>query len=119
MTEFSHPSCEQYEACLQSGSGISVYSGTIMQRGYGVGGLFRRLASGLLPLLPAIGKAALGVASDKMSGVPLSRALKTRGLQAGREMLLKSTRKSPKKPINRRATPARRRIRNSDVFGSI
>ena len=67
-------------ACLQSGSGIPVYSGTIMQRGYGVGGLFRRLASGLLTLLPRIGKTvmsiALGVANDKMRGVPLSEALK-------------------------------------------
>ena len=74
MTEVSFPTCDQYVECLQSGSGIPVYSGTIQQRGYGVGGLFRRLASGLLPLLPRIGKAvastALGVVSDKMRGVP-------------------------------------------------
>ena len=47
-----------------------MYSGTIMQRVYGVGGLFRRLASGLLQLLPRIGKTvastALGVVSDNM-----------------------------------------------------
>ena len=61
-----------------------------MQRGYGVGGLFRRLASGLLPFLPRIGKAvastALGVVSDKMRGVPLSEALKKR-LEAGKKLL--------------------------------
>ena len=50
MTEVAYPMCDEYEACLQSGSGIPVYSETIMQRGYDVGGLFRRLASGLLPL---------------------------------------------------------------------
>ena len=91
MTEVYFPTCDQYVECLQSGSGIPVYSGTIMQRGYGVGGLFRRLASGLLPLLPRIGKAvastALGVVSDKMRGVPLSEALKKRGLEAGKKLL--------------------------------
>ena len=51
-----------------------------MQRGYGVGGLFRRLASGLLLVLPRIGKdvasTALEVVRNKMRGVPLSEALK-------------------------------------------
>ena len=37
MTEVSYPTPDKYEACLQSG--IPVYSGTKMQRGYGVGGL--------------------------------------------------------------------------------
>ena len=73
MTEDYFPTCDQYVACLQSGSEIPVYSETIMQIGYGVGGLFRRLASGLMPLLPRLGKAvsstALGVVSDKMRGV--------------------------------------------------
>ena len=72
--------------CLQSGSGIPVYSGTIMQGGYGVGGLFICLTSGLLPLLPRLGKAvaspAIGVVSDKMRGVPLSEALMNRGLES-------------------------------------
>ena len=96
--------------CLQSGSGIPVFSGTIMQRGYGVGGLFRRLASGLLPLLPRIGKAvastALGVVSDKMRGVPLSEALKKRGLEAGKTMLFnrKTCEKKEKKQL--RGVPA-------------
>ena len=79
MTDVSFPMCDQYVECLQSGSGIPVYSGTLMQRGYGIGGLFRCLANGLLPLLPIIGKAiahtALGMVSDKMRGVPLSEAL--------------------------------------------
>ena len=117
MTEACHPTCEQYEAALQHGRGIPVYSGSILQRGHGVGGLFRRLASGLLPLLPTLGKAALGVASDKMSGIPLSRALKTRGLAAGRDVLKTTRRKPARKPVKRRAQPAARRIRKTDVFG--
>ena len=88
MIEIYFQTCDQYVACLQSGSGIPVFSGTRMQRGYGVGGLFRRLESGLLPLLPRLGKAvastALGVVSDKMRGVSLSEALKKRGLKAGK-----------------------------------
>ena len=87
MTEVSFPTFDQYVACLQSGSGIPVYSGTITPRGYEVRGLFRRLASGLLPLLPRIRKyvvyTVLGVVSDKMRGVPLSEALKS-GLEAGK-----------------------------------
>ena len=86
MTEVYFPTCDQYVECLQRGSEIPVCSGTIMQRGYGVDGLFRRLTSGLLPLLLRIGKTiastALGVASDKSRDVPLS--LKKRGLEAGK-----------------------------------
>ena len=69
-----------------------MYSGTIMQRGYGVGGLFRRLDSGLLPFLPrienAVASTALGVGSDKMRGVPLSETLKKRGSEAGKKNCL-------------------------------
>ena len=123
MIDAVHPSCAEYEACLQSGRGIPVYSGTIMQRGYGVGGLFRSLANGLLPLLPKLGKAvaatALGVASDKMRGIPLSRAIKTRGLAAGKDFLLSSVKKSPRKTVKRRVRPTTKRIRKSDVFGTI
>ena len=123
MTEVYFPTCDQYVECLQSGSGIPVYSGTIMQRGYGVGGLFRRLASGLLPLLPRIGKAvastALGVVSDKMRGVPLSEALKKRGLEDGKKLLFNRKPAKRKKTVKRRTRTVNKRIRKSDVFGSI
>ena len=123
MTEVSFPTCDQYVECLQSGSGIPVISGTIMQRGYGVGGLFRSLASGLLPLLPRIGKAvastALGVVSDKMRGVPLSEALKKRGLEAGKKLLFNRKPAKRKKTVKRRTRTVNKRIRKSDVFGSI
>ena len=123
MTDVSFPTCDQYVECLQSGSGIPVYSGTIMQRGYGVGGLFRRLACGLLPLLPRIGKAvastALGVVSDNMRGVPLSEALKKRGLEAGKKLLFHRKPAKRKKTVKRRTRTVNKRIRKSDVFGSI
>ena len=62
-----HPSCDDYMACLQRGGG-PYYGGSIMQRGYGIGGLFRGLATTLLPLLPKVGnfvaKTVLGVAIE-------------------------------------------------------
>ena len=123
MTEVPFPTCDQYVECLQSGSGIPVYSGTIMQRGYGVGGLFRRFASGLSPLLPRIGKAvastALGVVSDKIRGVPLSEALKKRGLEAGKKLLFNRKPAKRKKTVKRRTRTVNKSIRKSDVFGSI
>ena len=115
MTEVSFPTCDQYVECLQSGSGIPVYSGTRMRRGYGVGGLFRRLASGLLPLLPRIGKAvastALVVVSDKMRGVPLSEALKKRGLEAGQKLLFNRKPAKRKENVKRRTRTVNKRIR--------
>lgn len=114
MIEVTAPTSDQYEAILQHGSGVPFYSGSMLQRGHGVGGLFRRLASGILPLLPTLGKAALGVASDKLSGVPMSRALKSRSLEVGKELLRKT-----RKPVKKRTPTARKRIRKSDVFGSI
>ena len=94
-----------------------------MQRGYGVGGLFRRLASGLLPLLPRIGKAvastALEVVSDKMRGVPLSDALKKRGLVAGKKCCLTGNLRKEKKTVKRRTRTVNKRICKSDVFRSI
>ena len=80
--------CDQYVACLQSGSGILVYSGN---EGTKSDDCLDALASGLLSLLRRIWKAvaftALGVASDKMRGVPLSEALNKRGLEAGKNSL--------------------------------
>ena len=62
-----------------------------MERGYVIGGLFRRWASDLLPLLPRIGKAvastALGLARDKVRGVPLSEAIKKSGLEVGKNVV--------------------------------
>ena len=93
---YSPPSVDDYINCFQIGGGVPVYSGSILQRGYGIGGLFRSLASGLIPLLPKLGRTlaktaattALGVAADKFRGVPLSRSIKTRGLETGRKLLI-------------------------------
>ena len=73
-----------------------MYSGSILQRGYGTGGPFRGLANGILPFLPKISiivaKTALGVASDKIAGIPLSRSFKQRELATGKRLLASTLR---------------------------
>ena len=85
----NQPSCEEYTACLQRG-GSPFYSGSIMQRGYGIGGLFKGLANTLISLLPKVGKfvakTALGVAADKLSGIPLSKSIKKRASSVGKKL---------------------------------
>ena len=124
-----HPSCEEYTACLQRG-GSPFYAGSVMQRGYGIGGLFRGLANTLLPLLPKIGKfvakTALGVAADKLAGIPISKSVKKRASTAGKKAVLDAIsnttstprRRSVKRNKRTRVKPAKR-IRRSDVFGTI
>ena len=112
---YSPPTTNEYMECLQMGRGIPVYSGSVIQRGYGIGGIFRNLASGLLPLLPKVGKVlartALGVGADTLRGVPFSKSIKKRTLETGKQVILgKRVKRQKKRPV--------KRIRKSDVFGS-
>ena len=95
-----------------------MYSGTICKEGPQSEDC---LDSGVLPLLPSIGKAAastaIGVVSDKMRGVLLSEALKKRGLEAGKKLLF--DRKPAEKTVKRRTRLVNKRIRKSDVFKTI
>ena len=124
-----HPSCEEYTACLQRG-GSPFYNGSVMQRGYGIGGLFKGIATTLLPLLPKIGKfvgkTALGVVSDKLSGVPLSKSVKKRSVLAGKKLLLNALSNGPHTTNNntlkrnkRKRTRVTKRIRTVDAFGTV
>ena len=126
-TKVYHPSCDDYVTCLQKGGG-PYYSGSVMQRGYGIGGLFRGLASTLIPLLPKVGKfvakTALGVASDKLAGVPLSKSVKKRETTAGKKLVLNALsntpRSAPAKKRNKRSRAGSvKRIRTTDAFGTV
>ena len=122
-----HPSCDNYMTCLQRGGG-PYYGGSVMQRGYGIGGLFKGLATSLLPLLPKVGKfvakTALGVASDKLAGIPLSKSVRKRSSAAGKKLIMNalSTTATPKRGVKRnkrrRTTPGKR-IRTTDAFGTV
>ena len=122
-----HPSCDDYMTCLQRGGG-PYYGGSIMQRGYGIGGLFRGLATTLPPLLPKVGnfvaKTALGVASDKLAGIPLSKAVKKRSTAAGKKLIMNALTntvhpKSAVKRNKRRRTTGVKRIRTTGAFGTV
>ena len=126
-TKAYHPSCDDYVTCLQKGGGPH-YSGSVMQRGYGIGGLFRGLASTLIPLLPKVGKfvakTALGVASDKLAGVPLSKSVKKRATTARKKLVLNALsntpRSAPAKKRNKRSRAGSvKRIRTTDAFGTV
>lgn len=124
-----HPvSCEDYMTCLQRGGSSPFYSGSAMQRGYGIGGIFRTLGSALLPLLPKVGKfvakTAMGVAADKMAGVPLSRSIKKRASSEGKRAILQAISNSSRpnttrKRNKRQRTKVTKRIRATDAFGRV
>ena len=85
MTDVSYLTCDEYEACLQSQSGIPLYSETIMQRGYRVVELFRRLASVFSPIISENWKICSVHCSRggqrQMRGIHLSETLNMRGLE--------------------------------------
>ena len=126
-TKVYHPSCDDYMTCLQRGGG-PYYGGSVMQRGYGIGGLFRGLATTLLPLLPKVGKfvakTALGVASDKLAGIPLTKSVKRRSTAAGKKLIMNALSSNPRPTTsvkrNKRRRPASvKRIRTTDAFGTV
>ncbi|GFT59538.1 uncharacterized protein TNCV_3406361 [Trichonephila clavipes] len=76
----------------QIGSGLTHYKGINFQKGYGIGGIFRRLFRAALPFLvkggKTIGKEVLmtgsRVASDVLSGENFKEAVKTRSRVSGK-----------------------------------
>ncbi|GFU34963.1 uncharacterized protein TNCV_2992511 [Trichonephila clavipes] len=76
----------------QIGSGLTHYKGINFQKGYGIGGIFRRLFRAALPFLvkggKTIGKEVLmtgsRVASDVLSGENFKEAVKTRSKESGK-----------------------------------
>ncbi|GFX36732.1 uncharacterized protein TNCV_1543361 [Trichonephila clavipes] len=82
----------------QIGSGLTHYKGINFQKGYGIGGIFRRLFRAALPFLvkggKTIGKEVLmtgsRVASDVLSGENFKEALKTRSKESGKKLAQKA-----------------------------
>ncbi|GFX12483.1 uncharacterized protein TNCV_2929771 [Trichonephila clavipes] len=78
----------------QIGSGLTHYKGINFQKGYGIGGIFRRLFRAALPFLvkggKTIGKEVLmtgsRVASDVLSGENFKEAVKTRSKESGKKI---------------------------------
>ncbi|GFT46960.1 uncharacterized protein F54H12.2 [Trichonephila clavipes] len=82
----------------QIGSGLTLYKGINFQKGYGIGGIFRRLFRAALPFLvkggKTIGKEVLmtgsRVASDVLSGENFKEAVKTRSKESGKKLAQKA-----------------------------
>ncbi|GFU53473.1 uncharacterized protein F54H12.2 [Trichonephila clavipes] len=82
----------------QIGSGLTHYKGINFQKGYGIGGIFRRLFRAALPFLvkggKTIGKEVLmtgsRVASDVLSGENFKEAVKKRSKESGKKLAQKA-----------------------------
>ncbi|GFS82634.1 uncharacterized protein F54H12.2 [Trichonephila clavipes] len=82
----------------QIGSGLTHYKGINFQKGYGIGGIFRRLFRAALRFLvkggKTIGKEVLmtgsRVASDVLSGENFNEAVKTRSKESGKKLAQKA-----------------------------
>ncbi|GFX80604.1 uncharacterized protein TNCV_498711 [Trichonephila clavipes] len=121
----------------QIGSGLNHYKGNSFQKGYGIGGIFRRLFRAALPFLvkggKTIGKEVLmtgsRVASDALSGENFKEAVKTRSRESGKKLdqkaidrvqsmvgkgQYKRKRKKQKKLISSKA----RKVSVRDIFDS-
>ena len=123
------PSTEAFMGCLrQKGGSLPVYSGTPLQRGYGIGQWIAGMAKKLiLPALPKLGKAAaktaFNVVQDKMAGESLSSSIKKRALQSGKQLMsdmyqAKRPRTSSA-PVRKKKTKGRtpaRRIKRRDAL---
>ncbi|GFS72300.1 uncharacterized protein TNCV_1827141 [Trichonephila clavipes] len=100
MTEFSVLTAWRVNSgdLLPFERGVPYYEGVSFQKGYGLGGIFRRLFRAALPFLvkggKAVGKEALRtgtrVVSDVLSGENFKIAARKRSEEAGRGMARKA-----------------------------
>lgn len=123
----------------QVGHGLPVFSGTSMQRGHGLGNVFRGLARTAIPLMKRgmaqIGKKALStgaaVAKDALMGKNIKRSVKRRAKKAGRELLAgwagslappgqrarPIKRAASKSRVSSQAKKRRKTTQRKDIFG--
>lgn len=121
----------------QTGNGLPYYQGTVLQKGYGIGGFFAKLFRSALPFLvsgaKAVGKEALRtgtqVANDVLAGENLKTSFRTRVKESGKALARKAVvkademvgrgghkrkRKTPKHSISSKA----RKVSGRDIFNS-
>ena len=105
----------------QYGYGLPAYRGIVMQRGYGLGGLFKGLMRSVTPHikqgLKSVGKKALKtgleVISDISQGGNLKQSLKRRAIQNAKELIQQPSKKQKvSKTKNIRASTAKGKGRN-------
>lgn len=119
----------------QTGNGLPFYRGTVLQRGYGIGGFFAKLFRRAIPLFMSgaktIGKEALRtgtmVAGDVLAGENFKSALKTRAKETGKKLARKAVQKADemighgklkrkRKSLNRFISSKARKVKGRDIF---
>lgn len=119
----------------QTGKGLPYYQGTVLQKGYGIGGFFAKLFRSAMPFLwsgaKAVGKEALRtgtqVANDVLTGENFKTSLRARAKESGKLLAKKAIhkademigrgghkrkRKTPKRFISRKT----KKVKGRDIF---
>ena len=65
------------ESSLQRGGNAPVYRGPVLQRGYGLGSIFKSVARSVMPSLKEIGKSAFTTGLEVLQDVAKGENIKT------------------------------------------
>ena len=65
------------ETSLQRGGNVPFYRGPVLQRGYGLGSIFKSVARSVMPSLKEIGKSALTTGLEVLQDVAKGESVKT------------------------------------------
>ena len=65
------------ESSLQRGGNVPFYCGPVLQRGYGLGSIFKSVARSVMPSLKEIGKSALTTGLEVLQDVAKGENIKT------------------------------------------
>lgn len=121
----------------QTGNGLPYYQGTVLQKGYGIGGFFAKLFRSALPFLKSgaktLGKEALRtgtmVANDVLSGENFKTSFKSRAKETGKKLAKKAIQKADemigrgrlkrkRQPTQRIISSKARKVQGRDIFDS-
>ena len=88
------------ESSLQRGGNVPFYRGLVLQRGYGIGSIFKSVAKSVIPSLKEIGKSALTAGLEVLQDVAKGENIKTVAKKHLKEdSLAFSDEMLPRKPI--------------------
>ena len=85
-------SAEDVAGAMLGRGDMPIYAGSLSQKGYGIGGLLRGIASFIKPIFfskakKALADTAMGVIKDTVSGVPVTTSLRTHASSQGMKIL--------------------------------
>ena len=77
MEDYYYAQAFPEESSLQRESNVSFYCGPVLQRGYGIGSIFKSGARSVMPSLKEIGKSALTTGLEVLQDVAKGENIKT------------------------------------------